>query len=70
MAHPDVERGAGRAQATEQRIVADEIDLGKPELAMIGRSDPAAELRGERLHAVTDPENRHPEPEHDGIDTR
>ncbi len=45
--------------AAQQRGMSARADLGVAELADLARLDHAAQLRGHRLHAVTDAEHRH-----------
>ena len=45
-------------QAVEQRVLRDDLDLRMAEFARIGGFGRAAELRGQRLHAVADAEDR------------
>ncbi len=56
VAHPDLE---ARAEPRQQRVVAGELHLGVAVLAVRGGLHGAAELLGQRLHAVTDAEHRH-----------
>ena len=59
MAHPDLVLLARLPQPVEQRRLADDLDEGAAELALVGRRDPAAQLLGHRLLAVADGEDRH-----------
>ena len=47
-------------EPVQQRILCDELDLCMAKLARIGRFGRAAQLRGQRLHAVADAQDRHP----------
>ena len=58
VAHPDLEIRARLREALEQRIGARELHFRVAVLAMVRGLDGAAELRGERLHAVADAEHR------------
>jgi hypothetical protein len=61
VAHPHVQarrRARMVLQAFEQRIVRDDFHRRVAELALVRRFGGAAELRGHRLHAVADAEQR------------
>ena len=60
MAHPHLVGLALGPKAVEQCTVVDDLDERAPELAIVGRRDPAAELMGHRLLAVADAEDRQP----------
>ena len=69
VAHPHVEQAVPVGihvilDAGEQPRMTARADLRVSELAVIGGLDLASELRRHRLHAVADPEHRHPELEH------
>ena len=65
VAHPHLLAPAFRPQAFEQPAIVDDVDKGTAEFLVIAQRDPAAKLRAHRLHAVTDAEDRHAEPEDD-----
>src|SRR6185437_9661188 len=60
MTHPHVElvRTSVVAETVEQPALRHDVDFGMTELALIGRFGGTAQLRGQRLHAVADAEDR------------
>ena len=66
MAHPHIDARLALmvAQATQQRIVRDQLHLGMAELACVGGFGRAAQLRGQGLHAVADAQDRQATVEH------
>src|SRR5690606_42129952 len=65
-AHPDVQLrlAAMVAQDTEQSVMRDQFDCCMTELTRVGGLGAAAQLRGKRLHAVADAQDRQPAVEH------
>src|SRR5690606_13373281 len=61
-AHPDVQLrlAAMVAQDTEQSVMRDQFDCCMTELTRVGGLGAAAQLRGKRLHAVADAQDRQP----------
>ena len=51
-------------QRAQQLVVADDLDFGVAEFAMMPALDQSPELHRHRLHAVADAEHRHAEFEH------
>src|SRR5215472_1429639 len=65
MAHPHLLAPALGPQPLEQPAFVHDVDEGAAEFLVIAQRYSAAELRAHRLHAVTDAQHRHAEPEDD-----
>jgi hypothetical protein len=65
VAHPYLLAPGLGPQTIEQVALVEDVDKGPSEFLMVAQTHPATELGAHRLHAVTNAENRHAEPEHD-----